>query len=53
MVDFNRLMSTYLFICFWIGRWEEPEEQARLPVGCIGQEASVTLSNIEWDLWEM
>ena len=46
-------MIANLFICIWIGRWEKPEEQTGLPVGGIGQEASITFADIKWDLREV
>jgi hypothetical protein len=49
----NISIPTDLFFRIWIGRREEPEEQAGLPVRSIRQEACITFADIKWDLGEV
>jgi hypothetical protein len=49
----DRLKETYLFICSWVGRWEKPEEQARVSRRSVRQKTGIALADIERDLWEV
>lgn len=49
----DRLESTHLLFRSWVGRWEEPEEQARFSVRRILQKSGIAFADVERDLREV
>lgn len=47
------LESTYLLFRSWVGRWEEPEEQARFSMGRILQKSGIAFADVKGDLREV